>query len=156
MQTFLPYPDYALSAQALDYRRLGKQRVECLQILKALEGGSKGWASHPATRMWRGHELALCRYAIAMCEEWRARGYNDTLLPRFQAKLDQLTALGRTDAPPPWLGYPGYHAAHRANLKRKDPTFYSAFTEDPSQPYLWWDPKAGWTALHSATTKVAA
>lgn len=28
MQTFLPYPDFKKSAQCLDYRRLGKQRVD--------------------------------------------------------------------------------------------------------------------------------
>ena len=34
MQTFLPYPDFVKSAQCLDYRRLGKQRVEAKQILE--------------------------------------------------------------------------------------------------------------------------
>lgn len=36
MQTFLPYPDFNKSAQCLDDKRLGKQRAECLQILKVL------------------------------------------------------------------------------------------------------------------------
>jgi hypothetical protein len=36
MQTFLPYPDYKLSASVMDMRRLGKQRVETWQIIKAL------------------------------------------------------------------------------------------------------------------------
>ena len=36
MQTFLPYPAFDLSAQVLDRQRLGKQRVETLQVLKAL------------------------------------------------------------------------------------------------------------------------
>jgi hypothetical protein len=36
MQTFLPYEDFTLSAQVLDYRRLGKQRVEALQIYNVL------------------------------------------------------------------------------------------------------------------------
>ena len=33
MQTFLPYPDMIKSAKALDYKRLGKQRVEAKQII---------------------------------------------------------------------------------------------------------------------------
>jgi hypothetical protein len=37
MQTFLPYADFAECARVLDDKRLGKQRVECLQILKALQ-----------------------------------------------------------------------------------------------------------------------
>ena len=39
MQTFLAYSSYERSAQVLDDRRLGKQRVECLQILNALKKG---------------------------------------------------------------------------------------------------------------------
>ncbi|MDQ1681515.1 MAG: hypothetical protein QOH99_56, partial [Frankiaceae bacterium] len=35
MQTFLPYADFGASARVLDDRRLGKQRVETLQILRA-------------------------------------------------------------------------------------------------------------------------
>lgn len=36
MQTFLPYPSAEQSAKVLDTQRLGKQRVECLQILATL------------------------------------------------------------------------------------------------------------------------
>ncbi len=38
LQTFLPYADFAASAAALDWRRLGKQRVENLQIMQTLLG----------------------------------------------------------------------------------------------------------------------
>lgn len=70
MQTFLPYADFAKSAQVLDYRRLGKQRVECLQILNALTGKSTGWVNHPVVRAWKGHELSLCCYGLRVCTEW--------------------------------------------------------------------------------------
>ena len=36
MQTFLPYDDFVLSLDCLDYRRLGKQRVESMQLLNAM------------------------------------------------------------------------------------------------------------------------
>jgi hypothetical protein len=36
VQTFLPYPDFERTAEVLDDRRLGKQRVEVLQILNAI------------------------------------------------------------------------------------------------------------------------
>ncbi|HMC68015.1 MAG TPA: pyrimidine dimer DNA glycosylase/endonuclease V, partial [Mycobacteriales bacterium] len=36
MQTFLPYSRFDASAAVLDDLRLGKQRVETLQILRAL------------------------------------------------------------------------------------------------------------------------
>lgn len=38
MQTFLPYADYEQSAAVLDQKRLGKQRVETLQIMQVLLG----------------------------------------------------------------------------------------------------------------------
>lgn len=38
MQTFLPYADFEESAFVLDTRRLGKQRVETLQIMQSLFG----------------------------------------------------------------------------------------------------------------------
>jgi hypothetical protein len=68
VNTFLPFPQFTKSAQALDYKRLGKQRVEAWQILQALRGETKGWTNHPATKMWRGHEKALCEYGIAICK----------------------------------------------------------------------------------------
>lgn len=48
MQTFLPFPSFIESARVLDNKRLCKQRVECLQILKALHDPSYGWQNHPA------------------------------------------------------------------------------------------------------------
>ena len=74
MQTFLPYSDYDQSAAVLDYRRLGKQRVEAKQIMFALSDPNYGWQNHPAVRMWRGHEYQLAQYGIAICYEWRKRG----------------------------------------------------------------------------------
>jgi len=39
MQTFLPYPDFVQTSKVLDNKRLGKQRVEALQILQVLAIG---------------------------------------------------------------------------------------------------------------------
>ena len=58
MQTFLPYTDFIKSAKCLDYKRLGKQRVEAKQILNILLGETTkaGWTNHPAVLMWSGYE----------------------------------------------------------------------------------------------------
>jgi hypothetical protein len=64
VQTFLPYPDFARSAAVLDDRRLGKQRVETLQILRALTRPDYGWRHHPAVLMWKGHEVSLDAFAV--------------------------------------------------------------------------------------------
>lgn len=143
MQTFLPSPSFMESAQVLDYRRLGKQRVECKQILQALGKTSGGWVNHPATKMWRGHEWALASYAAQVCVEWRARGYKDSLLPYFTDIMDRLEEDGVDPRDPRtlphWLGNEELHASHRGNLLRKDFVFYSKYnwTESPEMPYIW-------------------
>lgn len=130
MQTFLPYPDFTDSAKVLDYRRLGKQRVEAMQILNVLTGLSKGWSSHPAVKMWKGYEDALAFYMNVCIQEWIYRGYNNTM---------KIYSLPSSFSLPPWIGNSAFHASHRANLIRKDFSFYSKYNwnEDPTLPYLW-------------------
>ena len=64
MQTFLPYQDFAKTAACLDYRRLGKQRIEAKQIYLALTVKDYGWKQHPAVKMWAGYECLLLIYGI--------------------------------------------------------------------------------------------
>jgi hypothetical protein len=70
MQTFLPYPDFSGSALVLDVKRLGKQRVEAIQVLRGLVVPGYGWPHHPAVKMWQGYEEALVRYGLDMCAVW--------------------------------------------------------------------------------------
>lgn len=136
MQTFLPYSDFVRTAKCLDRQRLGKQRVEAMQILKEVhENTQKGWKNHPAVNMWRGHANALARYALAMCDEWISRGYNDTIRQRFVDVIDNSQDNGM----PPWFGNTEFHASHRSNLLRKQPEWYSQFgwTEPNDLPYIW-------------------
>ena len=119
MQTFLPYPDFEMSARSLDRQRLGKQRVEVLQILNVLTGRREGWRNHPAVRMWSGHEQSLAEYGQAICTEWTRRGYADTCA----AKIARLCPDGAA-VPPPWLGRDDFHRSHQSKLVRKDPGHY--------------------------------
>lgn len=135
MNTFLPWPSYRASAHVLDLSRLGKQRVEVLQIHNALTDPTYGWRNHPATRMWAGHEHALLTYGIAICDEWRSRGCRDSV-------RDQLTARQAVTAdtgPPAWLGDDTVHRSHRSNLLRKQPDHYRQYFGDTPDdlPYHW-------------------
>lgn len=138
MQTFLPYADFAQSAACLDRQRLGKQRIEVLQLLKALLVPGAGWRNHPAAKMWRGHELALLRYGERVCSEWIKRGYKDTCLDKMR-ELYHAHRQGETNTMPPWLGDAAFHAAHRSNLVRKLPEHYGKLWPDvPADlPYVW-------------------
>jgi hypothetical protein len=133
LQTFLPLADFAASARVLDWRRLGKQRVEAWMIhdlLTVPASRYRSWERHPAVGMWRGYDAALALYFWTMVEEWLRRGYRSTItLPR------------PSDPPalPPWLGDDALHASHRSNLLRKDPEWYGRFgwNEPPDLPYVW-------------------
>ena len=137
MQTFLPYPSFAESARVLDRQRLGKQRVECLQILNALTGKSKGWVNHPATKMWAGYEMLLCHYGIAICEEWLKRGYKDNVCYKNITRI-YLETNDNGVVIPPWLDEK-FCSSHRAALLFKNPEWYGQFgwTEKPELNYIW-------------------
>jgi hypothetical protein len=133
VQTFLPYSNFTLTASILDRQRLGKQRVETLQILNSLVHG-KGWANHPAVRMWKGYENALVEYGIAICKEWINRGYHDSC-------YDKIAAF---DNPKQEILYPEWlngkiHSTHRAALLFKLPEYYSKYSwiEIPKIDYYW-------------------
>ncbi|MGI5128179.1 MSMEG_6728 family protein [Pseudonocardia sp. CA-107938] len=138
MQTFLPYPDFAASAAVLDRLRLGKQRVEALQVLRALVRPGYGWQHHPAVVMWRGYPEAVAAYGSAMCAQWRARGGADTVEASIVADLAavglgpprgqaELAAAGEL---PDWLGDERVHRSHRAALVTKDPAHYGPLFPD--------------------------
>src|SRR5690348_5136966 len=87
MQTFLPYADFTESARVLDRRRLGKQRVEAVQVLRGLTVPDYGWRRHPAVRMWTGYEEALVRYGLEVCRVWRDLGHQDSCAATLVADL---------------------------------------------------------------------
>lgn len=143
MQTFLPYPNFTQTARILDRQRLGKQRVETLQILNALTNPNKGWQNHPATNMWRGHEHTLTQYGLTICTEWTRRGYNDTCHQKILDLQEQHHHNWTNTNPPHWLGNPQLHTSHQSNLLRKNPDHYAQyFTNIPDNlPYIWPQPK---------------
>lgn len=139
MQTFLPYPSFTASALTLDSRRLGKQRVEAMQIIRALDVGG-GWANHPATKMWRGCRLALMLYHDVCIREWVRRGYTNNMHTLvFRSPESEVPPHIETIPMPEWLGREDVHSSHRANLLRKDPEHYGQFgwTEQPQEGYVW-------------------
>jgi len=146
MQTFLPFPDFGQSAAVLDNRRLGKQRVETMQLMHALIDPDYGWQNHPALRMWRGYGCALMRYQVAIVTEWKShvtlKGkpfvdncleptwemHNTRCIPEFHGE------------DPWWLGNAEFHQSHQLKLIDKNPEFYGAAFDPMPQGefgYLW-------------------
>lgn len=137
MQTFLPFEDFAETAEVLDLRRLGKQRVETMQIMSALLEG-RGWTHHPATLMWAGAERALMKYQEAICDRWMSLGYKDTCLDKSRDMYVE-NQVPRRVVYPEWLGLEELHLGYQSNLVRKDPEFYGPrFPYIPDDmPYFW-------------------
>lgn len=146
MQTFLPYSDFRDSARCLDYKRLGKQRVEGKQILTCLEyirTGNimklnkrgklipRGWVNHSAVKMWIGYTEMLKIYTNIMIEEWIERGYKNTM---NLYDIDDSNIIV-----PHWLGNSKFHKSHQSNLLRKNPKFYMRYNWDvlDNLPYIW-------------------
>ncbi len=152
MQTFLPYADFRRSADALDDRRLGKQRVEAYQVMRALAIPTYGWRYHPVVAMWRHYPLALAAYGRAVCSAWRERGFADTCEGKILATLADVPAIpervrlrlaaGALDEidwlMPHWLGDDAFHASHRSMLLRKDRAWYGRYGwTDAVADYVW-------------------
>ena len=148
MQTFTPYSDFEQSLRTLDQKRLGKQRVEVIQIVRALVVPGYGWASHPAVLMWRGHEEALGRYGLTSCEIWTGLGFGDSCAETITADLRangvpeirSYAALADAGALPPWLFDEAVQLSHRSSLLRKDPEHYGPlFPPDTPRDleYVW-------------------
>lgn len=144
MQTFFPYKDPQKIAQCLDTKRLGKQRVEAIQIAKAcLYGG--GWKSHPIVKMWKGYEKYLLKiYLWEMMVEWVRRGYNN-----YKCLQEYLNIIFSDDnlffdyepiKKPKWINNNRLIRSYRSNLVRKDPAHYRKyFPEVPdSLEYVWY------------------
>ena len=121
-----------MSAEVLDNKRCGKQRVEAKQIYDILTGQTKtmAWIHHPALLMWKGYEDALALYYNCIREEWIRRGFKNTM-PEIE--------VYPTINFPCWLGNERFHASHRGNLLKKDQFFYGKYgwQESSALPYFW-------------------
>ena len=138
MQTLLPYPNYIRSVQSLDMKRLGKQRVEAMQIIKILENydQSVGWKNHPAVKMWVGYINSLKYYTNCCIDEWIKRGYKNTI-----TKYN----VDHQNEDPWYIGNADFHRAMRARLIEKNEEFYlPKFPDDKNfnkGKYFWPDNK---------------
>jgi hypothetical protein len=144
MQTFVTTAtdDFRAIAKTLDNKRLNKQALEAWQIMMTNlkldpEGNHrepKGWYNHPATKMWRGHEITLLRYIQAMTNEWVDRGFKTTIADKARTTIEQAIALGRVwsmPTQPEWMLdhdlYSKIASTHRTALLSKDYKYYSQF-----------------------------
>lgn len=138
MQTFVPTAaSYWSCGVALDRSRLGNQ------IWREGWPLCRGkWPNHPASRMWRGHERALCEYLEALVGVLHRRSWArpQTIYWWSQKLLHRKLSLPDT-GPPPWWGQEEVHSSHRRVLLGKNPEWYGRFgwSEQPGtkEDYVW-------------------
>lgn len=159
MQTFLPFADPAASAEALDDRRLNKQRSDIIQLLKKLDptadfGDEPAFPEdpaekieepkvgrkeeHPLVKMWRGNEgYLIANYATAVIIEWMSRGNPDNLLQKIRAYMERFPE--ESFQAPEWLGDEEFHQSHKAYLSRLAPLHYNPKWPDvkDDMPLIW-------------------
>ena len=139
MQTFMPYSEYHKVAKILDYRRLGKQRIECLQTYNQLTLGKGGFPHHPINKMWKYHVESLAEYTNAMITEWINRGYKNTM-HYIRCCKNFSNYSTEHHIKPDWVFYWELQRSHQSNLLRKDWEYYRKCFDNDIQtdmPYSW-------------------
>ena len=139
MQTFMTHYDYKVIAKELDYKRLGKQRVEGMQTYNQITTGKGGFPHHPINKMWEGYEPSLAEYTNAMIMEWIDRGYDNTM-ELIPCCSDWKGYKDCNHKKPEWVYNESLHLSHKSNLLRKDYDYYRLLydTNIPIDlPYIW-------------------
>jgi hypothetical protein len=135
MNTFITNDDPKRCAKDLDSKRLGKQRVEGMQLLNTMnENNTKiGWKNHPIAVMWKDYQPQLRYYVNCMIEEWISRGFKNTM-----------TLYEDTSSNMPWwFSWTQLQKSHQSSLLRKDFEHYQnvfdlKFLEDHrDHGYIW-------------------
>ena len=166
MQTFCPYPNFTMTALVLDYQRLGKQRVECLQILKTLKQGEFTCPNCPGpvthfNPYKTGYHCYHCEAPLKKTPWYNHpavlmwKSYESGLMLYLKEMCVQWVNMGYKDTCwekalqlgffmepavlPFWFGNAEVHRSHQSNLLRKDPEHYGKFFFGiPSDlPYVW-------------------
>ena len=141
VNTFLPEVSYQLSLSYLDNLRLRKQRVEVKQILRAIRGETRGWANHPAARMWRDYPGSLCVYGAMSCLVWKSRWR--VVCERCDESIFGKEYAHRNDSPPldPVVCPHCEHWAPPVQVFYNDtllPYFQEMAKEYKYKPVPWW------------------
>jgi len=130
MQVFVPLKDFKQIAKCLDYRRLGKERVEAKDIITLCMMSNsdeyrnslfkynkqaayiwKRYNKHPIIEMWKYNVPALIEYYNTIVIEWKDRGYVNN--------LPHICLMDFNPEYPDWFGRDDIHNSHKSKLLLK-------------------------------------
>ena len=146
MQTFITDFDMTQNARNLDDKRLGKQRVEALQIADCFLVKESRWKNHPAVRMWAYNTgFLVMDYIPFIMQEWEIRGFKNIRCGKWYDKIynavfehyDKQNMFVISSFP--WWLDMEFIEAHRSNLIRKKPEHYRPLFPDTKEglEYIW-------------------
>ncbi len=138
MQTFLPDMNVSKAIDMLDNKRLGKQRVEAIQIASCLLEKETRWKNHPAVLMWKGYEdYLVLLYLNTTIETFGKRGFKNYKCLEHYKRLKKLVNPKNIKRPP-WYNE-NFVLSHQSNLLRKNKDYYSKyFNVRDDLPYIWY------------------
>jgi hypothetical protein len=132
-QIFLPYRSFSRTAKVLDYKRLGKQRVEALRVYNAITG-RRPWTNQPLNIAWKPYPDQLWHYYHHISYEWIRRGYNHTLPleigPKRVLDLDKMGPIAWLTDEVLW--------EYQNWLYTKDPDYYGLYWDGHIIPGFNW------------------
>lgn len=139
MNTFITDHNIVKSAKNLDNRRLGKQRVEAIQIANCLLVKESRWKNHPAVKMWKGYEKYLVQtYLFEILWEWSHRGFKNLKCLEHFENLYYNFSKNLVWEKPYWLTNE-FIEAHRSNLIKKNSEYYKPLFPNTKEDlgYIW-------------------
>jgi hypothetical protein len=134
-KTLLPFADFVQCAKSC--HTTTQQPKESLILLKSLAAffppakrtGVSGYAEHAYGKLWRGHELALAKHALAFAEESfnrvslsdseRYLAWKERVL-KWRDLVEYMEELGFKYSLPSLIGDEDFHSAYRAWMLFKD------------------------------------
>lgn len=121
-----------LSNYPKDQREFIKIRCKRLKEKKKIMQ-LRGWVSHPAREIWRGHEKALAYYGLLICQEWASRGYQETTAPKIAVVAADFNWTGW----PAWMQDPEVHKQMKQSLRYKEVVQNANLVAQGKKP-IWW------------------
>jgi hypothetical protein len=144
--TWLPSPGFQESAELLEGEDLADSISNGLLTLEILTNPTFPGQNTSLAHMWRGYEAALRTYIDILVDEMRSRPQEDDEYAQESANkiLGHLEALypmkgiTRMIQYPQWLGSPGFHQSHQANLVCLNSQYYSQYKWKQQECELVW------------------
>jgi hypothetical protein len=142
----LPYADFKRSAQVLSHKDVVWQRDVAWNVLTRIISGD---TVDSGVAMWKRYGLSLTTHTLILCDEMRARGFNEGLRDIVLARVcdvagvsvetleatchqdvlesDVVQEISGRRMLPFWFGRNEVHLSHQAELLRRNPPWYQQF-----------------------------